>query len=211
MPGNEGSQRVTLGTYPNAAAIKLKGGMELGRLDQKTSPNAAISRFGTANQWAAALNCFRNVLRSGSQIDVVLFCVTMSACAKGMQWQRVLSLLNGVADAELEQNVFSYNAAISACDKGGQWQRALALMAEIECVKLEPDVVSYNAGVSACGKEGLWQHALELLSEMRGRALEPTTIPTTPGSARARRAGSGSRPWRCWARCGRQAWSLTSP
>ncbi|CAK0800945.1 unnamed protein product [Prorocentrum cordatum] len=91
---------------------------------------------------------------------------------------------------------FSYNAGISACEKGEQWQRALALLSEMREAKLEPDVISYSAGISACEKGGQWQPALALLSEMQGAKLE-TDSATPLGSARARRASSGSRRWRC--------------
>ncbi|CAK0843473.1 unnamed protein product [Prorocentrum cordatum] len=75
--------------------------------------------------------------------------------------------------------------------------------------KLEPDFISCNAGISACEKGGQWQRALALLSEMRQVNLEPTSA-TALGSARARRASSGSGRLRCWARCGRLSWSPTT-
>ncbi|CAK0788104.1 unnamed protein product [Prorocentrum cordatum] len=115
-------------------------------------------------------------------------------------------------EAKLEPNViFSYSAGISACEKGEQWQRALALLSEIRKAKLGPVVISlsYNAGISACEKCEQWQRALALLSEMREAKLAPNVISTARGSARARRASSGSRPWRCSARCGRRSWGPT--
>ncbi|CAK0858992.1 unnamed protein product [Prorocentrum cordatum] len=74
---------------------------------------------------------------------------------------------------------------------------------------LKPDVISYSAAISACEKRDQWQHALALLGEMRVAKLEPDSA-TTLGSARARRASSGSGLWRCFARCGRRSWSKTS-
>ncbi|CAK0846368.1 unnamed protein product [Prorocentrum cordatum] len=90
----------------------------------------------------------------------------------------------------------SYNAGISACEKGGQWQRALALLSGVREAKLEPNVISYSAGISACAKGGQWQSALALFSEMWEAKLEPNSA-TALGSARARRAGSGSLRWLC--------------
>ncbi|CAK0874044.1 unnamed protein product [Prorocentrum cordatum] len=91
----------------------------------------------------------------------------------------------------------SYSVGISACEKGEQWQLALALLSEMWEAKLEPDVISCNAGISACVKGEQWQRALALLSEMRGAKLEPDVSATMLGSARARRAGSGSQRRRC--------------
>ncbi|CAK0858317.1 unnamed protein product [Prorocentrum cordatum] len=71
--------------------------------------------------------------------------------------------------------------------------------------------ISYSAGISACEKGKQWQRALALLSEMWAAKLEPDVICTTSatalGSARARKARSGSWRWRCSARCGRRSWS----
>ncbi|CAK0874049.1 unnamed protein product [Prorocentrum cordatum] len=102
-------------------------------------------------------------------------------------------------EAKLEPNVISYSAGISACEKGEQWQQALALLSDMWEAKLEPNVISYNAGISACEKGEQWHRALALLSEMREAKLEPDVISsaTALGSARARRASSGSGPWRC--------------
>ncbi|CAK0905227.1 unnamed protein product [Prorocentrum cordatum] len=91
----------------------------------------------------------------------------------------------------------SYNAGISACEKGEQWQRALALLNEMWEAKLKPDVISYNAWISACKKGGQWQRALALLTRCGRRSWSPTSSATALGSARARRASSGSGPWRC--------------
>ncbi|CAK0858309.1 unnamed protein product [Prorocentrum cordatum] len=102
----------------------------------------------------------------------------------------------------------SANTGISACGKGEQWQRALALLSEMREAKLELNVFSYSGGISACGKGKQWQRALALLSEMREAKLDPDSA-ITLGSARARRASSGSEPWRCSARCGRRSWSQT--
>ncbi|CAK0832933.1 unnamed protein product [Prorocentrum cordatum] len=95
-------------------------------------------------------------------------------------------------EAKLEpSSTVSYSAGISACEKGEQWQRALALLSEMWEAKLEPDVISYSAGISACEKGEQWQRALALLSEMRQAKMEPNSA-TALGSARARRASSGS-------------------
>ncbi|CAK0800611.1 unnamed protein product [Prorocentrum cordatum] len=101
-------------------------------------------------------------------------------------------------EAKLEPNVISYSAGISACEKGDQWQRALALLSEMRDAKLEPNAIfSYNAGMSACEKGEQWQRALALLGGMREVKLEPNVSATMLGSARARRASSGSGRWRC--------------
>ncbi|CAK0905544.1 unnamed protein product, partial [Prorocentrum cordatum] len=94
----------------------------------------------------------------------------------------------------------SYSAGISACEKGAQWQRALALLSEMGKARLEPHVISYSAGISACEKSKQWQWALALLSEMWEAKLAPDVSATALGSARARRASSGSGLWRCSAR-----------
>ncbi|CAK0894594.1 unnamed protein product [Prorocentrum cordatum] len=110
--------------------------------------------------------------------------------------------------------IFSYSAGISACEKGEQWQPALALLSEMREAKLEPDAISstiYFAGISACEQSGQWQWALALLAcgkvEQWQRALallrdmweakQKPNSATTPGSARARRASSGSGRWCC--------------
>ncbi|CAK0875286.1 unnamed protein product [Prorocentrum cordatum] len=137
----------------------------------------------------------------------------ISACEKGEQWQRALALLSEMREAKLDPDVISYNVGISACEKGQQWQRALALLSEMLEAKLEPDIISYNAGISACEKGEQWQRALALLSEMWEAKLDPDVISTTLqgpvrarraqasatalGSARARRASSGSWRLRC--------------
>ncbi|CAK0893392.1 unnamed protein product [Prorocentrum cordatum] len=133
--------------------------------------------------------------------DVISYSAGISACEKG---------------DEMEPDVISYSAGISACEKGEQWQRwsptssatalgsararrassgsrALALLSEMREAKLEPDVISYSAGISACEKGEQWQRALALLSEI----WSPTSSATALGSARARRASSGSGRLRC--------------
>ncbi|CAK0879656.1 unnamed protein product [Prorocentrum cordatum] len=92
------------------------------------------------------------------------------------------------------RRLVNYNAGISACAKGEQWQRALALLSEMWEAKLDPDVTSYSAGITACKSGGQWQRALALLTEMWEVKLKSTApwSATALGSARARRAGSGS-------------------
>ncbi|CAK0842262.1 unnamed protein product [Prorocentrum cordatum] len=111
-------------------------------------------------------------------------------------------------EVKLEPSViFSYSAGISACEKGQQWQWALALLGEMCEARLKPNVIfSCNAAISACGKGEQWQRALALLGEMCQAKLEPSVLATTLGSARARRASSGSGHWRCSARCVRRSW-----
>ncbi|CAK0795719.1 unnamed protein product [Prorocentrum cordatum] len=90
---------------------------------------------------------------------------------------------------------------------------ALKLLGDMWKTNLTPSIViafSYNAGISSCQKGEQWQRALALLSELREARLEPNVISTALGSARARRASSGSRVWRCSARRGRRSWSPTS-
>ncbi|CAK0881698.1 unnamed protein product [Prorocentrum cordatum] len=79
-------------------------------------------------------------------------------------------------------------------------------------LNVERNMITYSAGISACEKGEQWQRALALLSEMWAAELKPNVIwsAVTLGSARARRAGSGSGPWRCSARCGMRSWSPTS-
>ncbi|CAK0862379.1 unnamed protein product, partial [Prorocentrum cordatum] len=105
----------------------------------------------------------------------------------------------------------SYSAGISACKKGEQWQRVLSLLTEMRGAKVDPDVIAYSAGISACEKGEQWQRALALLREMREVWLEPNPWSATAlGSARAKKASSGSGLWRCSVGCGRRSWSLTS-
>ncbi|CAK0838682.1 unnamed protein product [Prorocentrum cordatum] len=107
------------------------------------------------------------------------------------------------------QRHLSYSAGISACEKGVQWQRALALLGEMWDARLETNVISYSAGISACAKGEQWHRALALIGAVREARLEHTVSATAPGSARARRASSGSGLWRCSARCGRPSWRPT--
>ncbi|CAK0816463.1 unnamed protein product, partial [Prorocentrum cordatum] len=174
-------------------------GIGRGSREGVISLEASIKSCGRTKQWSVALRLLREGLRLGVQLVPGHYIATASACRKGGQWQHALSvlsdmwrwqpalaLLSEMWEAKLEPNVISYNAGISACEKGGQWQRALALLSEI-----------YTAGISACEKSGQWQRALALLSEMWEAKLEPTSSATTLGSARARRAGSGSGRLRC--------------
>ncbi|CAK0891072.1 unnamed protein product [Prorocentrum cordatum] len=106
-----------------------------------------------------------------------------------------------------------YAAGVSACGKGGRWQLALALISESREVELDPGVMGYTAGIGACEKSGQWQQALSLLGEMLGARLEADVWAeaTTPRSAPARRAGSGSGRCRWWPSCrGMLGWSQTS-
>ncbi|CAK0903265.1 unnamed protein product [Prorocentrum cordatum] len=117
----------------------------------------------------------------------------ISACEKGGHWRQALSLLSELSEVSLQPDVIIYSAVASACEKGRQWQQALLLLDEMRQVTLKLDLICYNAGISACEKDGQWQQALFLLGELAQVRLEPHVISTMPPSARARKAGSGSR------------------
>ncbi|CAK0888683.1 unnamed protein product [Prorocentrum cordatum] len=87
---------------------------------------------------------------------------------------------------------FSYNTGISACEKGRQWQRALALLSEMWEARVERSIVSYGSGISACGNGEQWRQALALLSEVWEARVGLDVSAAALGSARARRASSGS-------------------
>ncbi|CAK0851162.1 unnamed protein product [Prorocentrum cordatum] len=90
----------------------------------------------------------------------------------------------------------SLEASIKNCGLTKEWSAALRLLRE--GVRLGVQLVPnhYVATISACRKGGQWQHALSVLSEMWEAKLEPD-LATTPGSARARAASSGSKLCRC--------------
>ncbi|CAK0866953.1 unnamed protein product [Prorocentrum cordatum] len=112
-------------------------------------------------------------------------------------WGVALQLLREGIESGVQLFRDHYVAAVSACRTGGQWQCALLVLSKMWEAKLEPDVIwSYSAGISACEKGEQWQRALALLSELREAELEPDSA-TAVGSARARKAVSGSRLWRC--------------
>ncbi|CAK0794602.1 unnamed protein product [Prorocentrum cordatum] len=135
----------------------------------------------------------------GSREGVISLEASIKICVRTKQWSVALRLLREGLRLGVQLVPGHYIATASACRKGGQWQHALSVLSDMWKAKLEPNVISYSAGISACEKGGQWQRALALLSEMWEAKLEPdTTIPaTTLGSARARRASSGSRRLRC--------------
>ncbi|CAK0812408.1 unnamed protein product [Prorocentrum cordatum] len=122
---------------------------------------------GEAGARRHQLQCWDQCLREGRAV---------AAGAGAAERDRALALLSEMWEASLQPNVISYN------------------MRE---ARLEPNVMSHIAGISACEKGEQWQRALALLSEMWEARLEPNVITSALGSARARRASSGSRRWRC--------------
>ncbi|CAK0833590.1 unnamed protein product [Prorocentrum cordatum] len=142
--------------------------------------------------------------------NVVSFNAGICACGAGEQWQRGLWLLRQMWVRTLKPDLVSYNAGIGACQRCGQWQRSLRLLSEMCEVNLELDVISYIAAIGACSDSGQWQQAVGLLKHMSDNKLEPDQLATAPRSARARKAGSGSRLCSCSGRSGRCRWSPTS-
>ncbi|CAK0901138.1 unnamed protein product [Prorocentrum cordatum] len=196
-------------------ALALLGELWVARLEPNSNLQRGNQRVRDGQAVAASFDVAQRDAggEAGARRPLVSYSAGISACEKGEQWQEALALLSGMREAKLEPNVISptsCNAGVSACEKGDQWQRALALLCEMREARLEPDVIfSYSAGISACEKGDQWQRALALLSKMRGAKLEPNSV-TTLGSARARRAISGSGLWRCSARCGRRSSSPTA-
>ncbi|CAK0910129.1 unnamed protein product, partial [Prorocentrum cordatum] len=118
-------------------------------------------------------------------------------CAQTKQWSAALRLLREGFRLGAQLAPGHYIATVCACRSGGQWQHALSVLSEMWAATLEPNsLVSYNVGISVCEKGEQWQRALALLKEMWKANLEPDSA-TALGSARARRASSGSWRWRC--------------
>ncbi|CAK0845203.1 unnamed protein product [Prorocentrum cordatum] len=102
------------------------------------------------------------------------------------------------------EGVISLEASIKNCGRTKQWSVALRLLREGLRLGVQLVPGHYIAIASACRKGGQWQHALSVLSDMWKAKLEcgrrswiPTSSATALGSARARRASSGSRRLRC--------------
>ena len=131
-------------------------------------------------------------------------------CDKGEQWQQALALLGEMWEAKLEPDVVSYNAGIGACETGGRWQRAAALISEKWETKLEPEVISYSSRSGACEKCQQWQQGLPIARRDAGGEIGVERYQLALGSARARKASSGSRLCRFPARCGRRNWNPSS-
>eukprot|EP00435_Cladocopium_sp_Y103_P016195 s361_g4.t1 len=114
-------------------------------------------------QWQRALQSLREARDFDSEISIISYSATISACEKSGQWQVALQLLED---------------AISACEKRGQWRPALLLLNQLVEEELEAelwhgfmqmllerlhfpspkqdrqaDSVSYNAAIAACEKE----------------------------------------------------------
>ncbi|CAK0897833.1 unnamed protein product [Prorocentrum cordatum] len=165
------------------------------------SYNAATSACEKGKRWQQALLLISEMQQAKLEPDVIRYSAGISACEKGEQWQRALALLSEMRQAKLEPNLITYNAGISACEKGEQWQRALGLLSEVWEAKLEPSVIlqrwdqRVREGQAVAAVFGAAQR------DARGEA-EARLSPTTQGSARARRARSGSGLWRCLSTCG---------
>ncbi|CAK0845418.1 unnamed protein product [Prorocentrum cordatum] len=139
----------------------------------------------------------------GSREDATSVEAAIKNCGRTKQWSAALRLLREGARLGVQPVRSHYVATVTACRKGGQWQHALSVFSEMWEVELEPSVTfCYNAGISACEKGEQWQRALALLSEMWEVKLKPSVSATVLGSARARRASSGSGLCRCSAICG---------
>ncbi|CAK0794992.1 unnamed protein product [Prorocentrum cordatum] len=165
-----------------------------------TCYNAGISACQKGEQWQQALALLSEMREARLEPDVTQTTTPGSARARRTSSGSELWRCCAKCGRRSWSPTFSYNAGISACEKGDQWQRALALLGEMREAKLEPDGISYSAGISACEKGEQWQRALALLSEMWEMKMKPDIIIssiTTLGSARARRARSGSGRWRC--------------
>ncbi|CAK0793530.1 unnamed protein product [Prorocentrum cordatum] len=140
--------------------------------------------------------------------DVISYNAGISACEAGEQWQLALWLLLDMPGARVEPNV----SQLQRRDQRLREEPAVAVGFGAARRDAGDEAGAqryiYSAGVSACEKCEQWQRALALLSEMRKAKLELNVILTTAlGSARVRRAGSGSRRFLCSVRCRRRIWS----
>ncbi|CAK0841632.1 unnamed protein product [Prorocentrum cordatum] len=168
------------------------------------SYNVGISACEKCKQWQRAVALLSEMREAKLEPDVIYLQRGDQRVREGLAVAAGFGAVQGHAGGNLGAQL-SYNAVTSACEKGGQWQQALALLSGLLAVKLEPDVISYSAVISTCEKGEQWQRALSLFSEMSETKLEPDVSVTALGSARARRASSGSGLCGCSARCRRRS------
>ncbi|CAK0862382.1 unnamed protein product [Prorocentrum cordatum] len=98
-----------------------------------------------------------------------------------------------------------FEVAVEKYSRTRQWSAALQLLRKSLQSGAHLSPGHYITIVSACRKAGQWQHALSVLNAMWEAKVKPNSSATMLGSARARRASSGSGLWHWSARCGRRS------
>ncbi|CAK0808031.1 unnamed protein product [Prorocentrum cordatum] len=170
------------------------------------SYNAGIIACGKGRQWQPALALLSEMREAKLEPNVISPTIAGSARALQRWDQRVRegrAVAAGAcaakrdAGGEAGANVISCSAGISACEKGDQWQRALALLSEMWEVKLEPDSLLQRWGQRVREGPAVAAGAGTAERGAGGEAGAHRLSATTLGSARARRAGSGSERLRC--------------
>ncbi|CAK0828802.1 unnamed protein product [Prorocentrum cordatum] len=172
--------------------------------EAKLKPNvisysSGICACEKGEQWQQALALLNEMREAKLELDGVQSIAGVSACGKGEQWQRGLALLSEMRMAKLEPNVFfSYRGGISACERGKQWQRALSLLREMREAKVEPDIFCYPRW-DQCLREGraVADGTGAAERSVGGEAGAHRDSATALRSARAGRASSGRRHYRC--------------
>ncbi|CAK0833632.1 unnamed protein product [Prorocentrum cordatum] len=133
--------------------------------------------------------------------QLISYSAGISACEKGEQWQRALALLSTMLEAKLKPDAAVFNAGISACEKGRQWQRALALLSGISEAELDPDVIQLQCWDQRVREMRAVALGFSAAQRYVGGAVGAQRLLhyyyKVLGSARARKAGSGSRRCQC--------------
>ena len=109
----------------------------------------------------------------------------------------------------------SFSVAFSASETVGQWVQAFMLLDKMCETGMNADEISFSSVFSASEMGGQWVQAFALLDKMRQLGMIANEFSFSSvfykdmlPSQRARRVGSGRRPWRCSARCTKLAWQL---
>ncbi|CAG8480169.1 14924_t:CDS:1 [Acaulospora colombiana] len=119
---------------------------------------------------------FRDIKRSGIDLDVVAYTAFIHAKAKAFNFVEAIQIYQDMLKNNIKPNVYTYTVLISASAKLGDLKTSLHLFDDMKKAGIQPNEHTYCSIMDAYAKNRMLSKAFEIHDEMLAQGIQPDTI-----------------------------------
>eukprot|EP00953_Heterococcus_sp_UTEX-ZZ885_P008007 4806-Heterococcus_DN1.PRE.1 len=95
---------------------------------------AEMRRLADIGDVTGVLRVLSSAVKCGVKLDIIVYTVALSACAKRGKWREAADLMQALRREGLKPDAHVYSSLMSCYTRGGQWSSALAVLESVNVV-----------------------------------------------------------------------------